>query len=251
MVNSVSGTNITLTSGTQYSYDVSDEVNFYLYLWVFNSDGNGSLCQIDARTGNLLNQYNDSEYDDITACTFVRIDSVFDSNVDALIYVNSISLNFVNVGTLSNYGAMDMDNIRINQSTVIPIYDLAVSGNTIYRLQDEATYYGTDNDWGAFYNYQISPVRHFINSITVTAFPLILPANAKNVTQVTAAVFDQYGYGAEYKPVFFTDNDDVGYILTNPAYTDYFFGTGEAKTAYRAGVVVQTVNIEGTVTQYD
>ena len=251
MVNSVSGTNITLTSGTQYSYDVSDEVNFYLYLWVFNSDGDGSLCQIDARTGNLLNQYNDSEYDDITACTFVRIDSVFDSNVDALIYVNSISLNFVNVDTLSNYGTMDMDNIRINQSTIIPIYDLAVSGNTIYRLQDEATYYGTDNDWGAFYNYQISPVRHFINSITVTAFPLILPANVKNVTQVTASVFDQYGYGSEYKPVFFTDNDDVGYILTNPAYTDYFFGTGEAKTAYRAGVEVQTVTIEGTVTQYD
>jgi hypothetical protein len=54
IVDSVSGTNITLTSGTQYSYEIGDEVSFYLYLWVFNSDGDGSLCQIDALTGNLL-----------------------------------------------------------------------------------------------------------------------------------------------------------------------------------------------------
>jgi len=250
VVNSVSGTNITLTSGTQYSYDIGDEVNFYLYLWIFNNNGSGSLCKIDARTGNLLNQYNDSEYDDIKACTFARINNVFSSNVDALIYVKSTNLKFVNVDTMTLYGYMTMDNKRVDQS-VIPIYDLAIFGETIYRLQDEATYYGTNNDWGLFYNYQISPVRSFVDSIAVTAFPLILPANAKNVTQVTATVLDQYGIGARYKPVFFTDNDVVGYILTNPAYTDYFFGTGQAKTAYRTGVDKQTVNIEGTVTQYD
>jgi hypothetical protein len=154
------------------------------------------------------------------------------------------------VDTLNNYGVMTMDNKRVNQS-VIPIYDLAISGETIYRLQDEATYYGVDNYWGSLYNYQISPVRPFVDSITVTAFPLILPANARNITQVTATVLDQYGNGAKYKPVFFTDDDSVGYMLTNPAYTDYFFGTGQAKTAYRAGIDKHTVNIEGTVTQYD
>ena len=145
---------------------------------------------------------------------------------------------------------MNMDNERVNQST-IPIYDLAISGDTVYRLQNEATYYGSDNNWGSLYNYQVSVVRPFIDAITVTAFPLILPANARNITQVTATVLDQYGNGAKYKPVFFTDSDDVGYILINPAYTDYFFGTGQAKTAYRAGVKKHKVNIEGTVTQYD
>ena len=144
-----------------------------------------------------------------------------------------------------------MDNIRTDQSTVIPIYDLAIDDSTLYRLQDEATYYGTDNDWGSMYNYQVSTIRPFIDSITVTAHPLILPANAKNIAQVTAAVFDQYGSGAINKPVYFTDNDSVGYIITNPVYTDYFFGTGQTKTAYRAGVDVHTVNIEGTVTQND
>jgi len=176
---------------------------------------------------------------------------VFDSNVDALIYVKSTNLKFVNIGILANYGVMTMDNIRIDDSTIIPVYDLAISVKTVYRLQDEATYYGSDNDWGLMYNYQVSTVRPFVDTITVTAYPLILPANAKNVTEVTAAVFDQYGIGARYKPVYFTDDDDVGYILTDPAYTDYFFGTGQAKTAYRAGVAIAVVNIEGTVTQYD
>lgn len=249
VVNSVSGTNITLTSGTQYSYDVGDEVNFYLYLWVFNSDGNGSLCKIDARTGNLLNQYDASEYDNIKACTFTRINDVFDSNVDALIYVKVNKIKFVNVDAIVPYGDMDIDNERVDDS-IISIYDLAISGKTVYRLQDEATYYGSDNSWGT-YNYQVSTVRPFIDNITVTACPKILPANAHNVTEITATVLDQYGNGSVYKPVSFTDDDNVGFITINPAYTDYFWGTGKAITHYKAGVSVRTVNVEGTVTQYD
>jgi hypothetical protein len=64
-------------------------------------------------------------------------------------------------------------------------------------------------------------------------------------------VDDQYGDGVYNKPVFFVDDDDVGFMTINPAYTDYFFGTGEAISYYKAGVEVRTVNIEGTATQYD
>lgn len=249
-VNSVSGTYVTLISGTQYSYEVNDEVNFYTNLWLFNNDGNGSLRKINAYTGALLATTSGSEYDNITACTFARINDIFDSDVDALIYVKSTNLKFVNVDTLANYDIMTIDNLRSNGSTVIPVYDLTISGKTVYRLQDEATYYGSNNSWST-YNYQISTIRPFIDSITVTAYPLILPANGYNVTQVKAAVFDQYGDGIKNKPVYFTDTDNVGFITINPAYTDYFWGTGEAKTAYRAGVTPQTVTIEGTATQYD
>jgi len=249
-VNSVSGTYITLTSGTQYSYDVDDEVNFYTNLWLFNNDGNGSLRKVNAYTGDLVATTSGSEYDNIAACTFARINDVFDSNVDALIYVKSTNLKFVNVGTLANYDIMIIDNLKSNGSTIIPVYDLTISGETVYRLQDEATYYGVDNSWST-YNYQVSTIRSFIDSITVTAYPLILPANGYNVTQVKAAVFDQYGDGVMNKPVHFTDTDSIGFITINPAYTDYFWGTGEAKTSYKAGITPQTVTIEGTVTQYD
>jgi len=255
VVDTVSGTNIMLTSDTQHSYDSGDEVNFYTNLWVFNNyDGmndTGALYKFNAHTGNYITRFGDAEYKNITACTFTRANNIFSSDVDALVYVKSTNLKFVNIDTLANYGVMIMDNIRIDQMTIIPIYDLSISGNTLYRLQDEATYYGSDNtDWST-YNYQVSTIRPFVDSITVTAYPLILPANAKNITEVTAAVFDQYGNGAENKPVFFTDDDGIGYITINPAYTDYFFGTGEAKTAYRAGTAIHTVNIEGTATQND
>jgi hypothetical protein len=146
---------------------------------------------------------------------------------------------------------MVMDNLRNNGVTTIPVYDLAVQGTNLYRLQDEGTYYGVDNDWGIQYNYVVSPIRKFVNAISVAAYPVILPANARNVTEITAIVSDQYGEGPRNKPVVFTDDDDVGFVTINPAYTDVFFATGQAVTYYRSGVDIHTVTVEGTVTQYD
>ena len=149
------------------------------------------------------------------------------------------------------YGIMGIDNIRADQVTVIPIHGVAIQNQTLYRLQGEATYYGVNNYWGSYYNYQVSPIRSFVDSITVAASPVILPANGYNITEITSVVTDQYGKGVLYKPVFLTDDDVDGYILVNPVYTDIFFGTGAATTHYRSGVIVRLVTIEGTATQYD
>ncbi len=56
------------------------------------------------------------------------------------------------------YGTMNLDNIRDDNATIIPIYDISIVGDNLYRLQDEATYYGTDNAWGSLYSYQLSPI---------------------------------------------------------------------------------------------
>jgi hypothetical protein len=149
------------------------------------------------------------------------------------------------------YDVMVMDNIRANQSTIIPITDISYYNGNLYRLQDEGTYYGNDNDWGSQYNYVCSPVRSFIDSITVDAYPVILPANARNMATITCVVLDQFANGAMDVPIFFTDTDDYGYVTINPKNTDALEGTGEAITYYVAGVDVHTVTIQGTVTQYD
>jgi len=153
--------------------------------------------------------------------------------------------------TTPYYDIMVMDNIRINESTIIPITDIAYSTGNLYRLQDEGTYYGTDNDWGSQYNYVCSPVRSFIDAITIEAIPIILPANGRNVATINCVVLDQFANGAMDVPIFFTDNDDYGYVTINPQYTDYIYGTGAAITYYRAGVDIHTVTVQGTVTQYD
>lgn len=148
------------------------------------------------------------------------------------------------------YGVMNMDNVRADQVTNIAVYDLSVNNNSLYRLQAEGTYYGSNNSWST-YNYQTSPIRPFIDFITLGADPVILPANGRNVSVITAVVQDQYGNGAVNRPVVFTDDNDTGYITTPLVNTDPEYGTGKSVTVYKTGLDVTPVIIEGTVTQYD
>jgi hypothetical protein len=227
---------------------------FYNNLWFFNQynewDTVGALYKFDAHTGIYITHYADAEYKDVTASTFANTVIGGTTHYDALIYQKGTNLKFVNVDNMQNYEVMTMDNLEDNDSTVIPVWDLAVDGSTIYRLQTKATYYGTTYDWSTN-NYVVSVSSPFLDSITVTAIPVIIPANGYNYIEIKAIVLDQFSNGVIYQPVLFTDDDDNGFLTSNPAYTDLFFGTGEAITSYRAGTEVRTVNIEGTATQYD
>ena len=250
-VNSVSGTNITLASGIQYNYVVDDEVNFYNNLWVFNNTGNGTLHKINARTGANITTYSGgTEYDEITACTFALVSNVASSTVDSLVYVKATNLKYLNIDTITNYGIMTIDNLKANNITIIPVYDLAIDGNNIYRLQKDAKYFESDYAW-TYYNYVNSTVRRFLDTVSMSAYPLIVPNNGFNTAELTVLVDDQYGDGVVDKPVTFIDTDSVGFVTINPAYTDLFFGTGEAISYYKAGIVVATVTITATATQYD
>ena len=248
-ISTVSGSSITLVSGTQNSYGAGDGVNFYNNLWIFNNYSVGTLHKINAYTGSAVTTYSGAEYDSITACTFTRVRVT--SDVDTLVYVKSTNLKFLNTNDMNLYGVMTIDNLNANQVTEIIVYDLAVSSDNIYRLQNEATYYETDYSWGALYNYVLSTSRRFVDTVSISAYPTILPANSVNVTEVTMLVDDQYGDGVYNKPVFFVDDDAAGFMTISPAYTDYFFGTGEAISYYKAGITPRTVNIEGTSTQFN
>lgn len=249
-VDTVSGSNITLSSGVTYSHNLGDSVNFYKNLWVFDGNSGGRLHKIDAYTGSTITTYNNSEYSGIHGATFAYITNGFSSNVNALIYVKNTNLKYLNINTMTFYGVATIDNLKADNTTEISVYDLCIDRSNVYRLQNEACYYGSNYSWSS-YNYVLSTTRRFVDTISVSAYPVILPANGTNTTEVTAIVNDQYGDGIIYKPVSFTDDDDDGFITINPAYTDLFFGTGSAYTYYKAGLVPRTVTIEGTATQYD
>ena len=258
VVTSVSGADVVLSSGIQNVYESGDQICFSKSLFVFNdyaykSDANGTLFEFDSRDGSLIDLNFDTEYQNIDSSVFERLTNIVPDNYDihTLIYIKSTNVKLMDMSDLSYYGVAVIDNIRIDLFTVIPVYSIAIHGSSLYRLQDEGTYFDTNNDWGSFYNYVVSTLRSFLDSITVTAYPVILPANGYNITKVTANVLDQYGEGVVYKPVTWTDTDDIGYTTINPSYTDVFFGTGNAITYYRAGVSVQQVTIEGMATQYD
>lgn len=247
----VSGSNIILSSGVLFNYPENSNVNFYTNLWVFNSTGDGTLHKINARTGDVLDNYTSgTEYDNITACTFFKARGVKSSPVDSLIYVKGTTLKYLNVDDMTLYGIMTIDNSIPSPPETLVVYDLALEDINIYRLQIKARYFGTNHTW-ATYNYVLSTTRRFVDTINVSVYPVILPANAINTSKVTAIVNDQYGDGVWEKPVYFTDDDPVGFITTNPTFTDNFFGTGAAVTYYKAGTSVRLVTIEGTATQFD
>jgi hypothetical protein len=244
-VTSVSGQDITLSSGILYSYDLGNNVNFYNNLWIFNSAAAGTLHKINALTGSGITTYSGIGYDDITACTFYKVGGPQISPKDYLAYYKNNRINYLDVGTMIVDTSMEIDN------GVYPIYDIAIVGNNLYRLQQRQVYYGVDTGLWSTYNYVLSTTRRFIDTVSVSAYPVILPNNATNVSEITALVNDQYGDGVWEKPVYFTDDDTVGFMTINPAYTDYFFGTGKAISYYKAGTAVRTVTVEGTATQFD
>jgi len=258
VVSSISGANVILSSGIQNTYGSGDQICFCKSLFVFNdyaykSSSSGTLFEFDTRDGSLIDLHFNNEYKNINSAVFKRLTNIVPGNNDihTLVYIKSTNAKLMNISDLSLYETASIDNLRSNGSTIIPVYSIDIYGSDLYRLQDEATYFEVDNDWGSFYNYIVSPLRSFVDSITVTAYPVILPANGYNITDVNATVLDQYGEGVVYKPVLWTDTDSVGYVTINPSYTDVFFGTGNAVTYYRAGIAVHQVTIEGTATQYD
>jgi hypothetical protein len=248
-VTSVSGQDITLSSGVSYNYALGDSVNFYNNIWMFNSTGAGTLHKINALTGSGIVTYSGSTYDDVSACTFYKVEGPLGSPKDYLVYHKKDTklIHYLDVNTMGDEN-MSIDNDY--DASYYPIYDMAIVGNNLYRLQLGQNYYGTNYNWTT-YNYVLSTTRRFIDTINVSAYPIILPNNATNVSKITALVNDQYGDGVWNKPVYFTDDDPVGFMTINPAYTDYFFGTGEAVSYYKAGTAVRPVIVEGTATQLD
>jgi hypothetical protein len=248
---SVSGTDITLISGALYSHAAGEAVNFYNYLWVFNSYLAGTLHKINPYTGDTVTTYSGTEYDDITACVFAYVTEGFSTPDNALVYLKSSNLKYLNVDDMTYYTSdMTIDNLRIDGITVIRVYGLSIVNNNIYRLQIESNYYGANVSWST-YNYVLSTTRRFINTISFSAYPTILPANGVNTTRLLALVNDQYGDGVWNKPISYTDTDTIGFVTINPAYTDNFYGTGEAVSYYKAGTDIHIVTVEATATQYD
>jgi len=243
----VSGTKITLSSGVTYTYDIGD--NFYYgknilvllnqELYKYPIDGT-STSGVSVVYGDFVN---------ISASTFTKIIGI-GAPTYLLVYVRDTNLKFLDIGTMTLEAVATIDNIKTDNSTIIKIYDLAIGRDSVYRLQKEANYYEHDYSWSD-YNYVLSTSRRFVDTTNVSAYPIILPANAVNVTKISVVVNDQYGDGVVNKPVFVTDDDPVGFITTPLVYTDYFFGTGEAVTYYKAGTSVRTVTIEGRATQFD
>lgn len=260
-VNSASSDTLQINGSTTYTYSAGDPITFYKKLWLFNNfngidSSTGALYEVDAYTGATINRTAGGAFKDIKASTFYGVPRyIFDRSVGntvvepryySICYIKGSNLIFLDATNVRNsFSAMVMDNVDNTQTTIIPIYDIAIEGTNVYRLQKSATYYGTTTTWST-YNYQLSSLNSFINSISLRADPAILPANGVNPSTITAIVKDQFNLPIQARQVFFTDDDTNGQIVISPVNTD---SNGVATTTYIAGTTAREVKITATCQQ--
>lgn len=255
-VSTASGSTITIASGTTttYAYAAGDEVNFYTYLWMFNNfDGTsstvGALYKFDAHTGDYITRYAGGAYTDVRAATFYRLDSVFDDypDVDTLAYVKQANTLFVNVeaagATLPYYGSMVMENITDDEATVLPIYDIAMDGVNVYRLQ-KGPDAGSGETW-TYYSYELSSLVGFITSISLSASPAILAANGVATSNIVGYVRDQFWEPVTGKEVTF-EATGTGTNITTPDTTD---ANGRVDAVFTAGTVAEEIVVTAKAEQ--
>lgn len=262
-VSSASAGSVQINGTTTYAYEDGDPITFYKKIWLFNNyngidDSTGALYAIDAYTGSVITKTAGGSYKDILASTFFGVPKyIFDRSVgegtinpryNSLCYVKGTNLIFLNPDDLNDsFSSMTMDNVESDQATNIDIYDIAIEGTNVYRLQSKATYYGSTASFAnSTYNYQLSTLNPFITSISLSANPAILPANGVNTSSITAIVKDQFNLPIQARQVYFTDDDPNGSITSSPVNTD---SNGVATTTYIAGTSAREVKITATAQQ--
>ena len=239
---------------TQYDHAEDAPIHFYTHLWVFNdydgvSSTTGALYKLDAYTGDYITRYAGGAYTDINAATFYNVDSfTVYGVVDTLAYVKGTNTLFINVGAVGtsspHYGSMVMENIKLDEATVIDVYDICMDDQNIYRLQETPD--GTNTVW-SYYSYLLSSLDAFVTSISLAAYPAIIAANTVSTTDITAIVKDQFLQPIVGRLVYFSDDDSTGSITGGtPINTD---SDGKAETIYTSGDTAREVKITAVVEQ--
>jgi hypothetical protein len=229
----------------KYEYPDETPVYFTKNLWLinsYNSEGiDSSIYKIKLPQNDLVNVLEDEDFEYVTASCFYLLEGI-----PHLVMSIGTNLRIMDLDTYEVVRTMTMDNINVS-NVILNIYAMQIHQGTLYRLQNSATYY-EDDDTFSTYNYQPSPLRSFVDSVSITTYPKILPSDGMSTANVTFIVNDQYGHPLYGSIVEFEDSDNVGFITINPVRTNLF---GVAKTYYKSGTVPDEVIIAGKAIPYE
>jgi len=250
-ISTVSGVNsdgsLGLNLYTRLYFDEGTPVSLITDLWLFDSyssiEGHGTLFRYNILEDYINYYFVDGGIDVIGASTFYSTGAV-----DYVSFISGTSLKFFNVTTKTIDKSLTIDNTNAAGSVIYPITDIAIFDGTLYRLQKNTSYYGADYSHST-YNYQCSPVRSFVDSITLGIYPKIIPSDGMSVSELSVVVKDQYSEPSQFKTVYVTDDDDeYGYITTPETMT---WEDGTCLSYYMSGTSPKTVTITTMVTQFN
>lgn len=170
------------------------------------------------------------------------IASTTDATFDNLTYLSGSAVYFSTATSLPFYGSMVMENIQSDLTTVIPVYDLSIDADNMYRLQT------TEDGGGSFgsYNYQLSPLSSFVTSISLAASPAIIAANGISTSTITATVRDQFLQPIVGRRVTFSENGTGSITGGTQINTN---SQGKSVTVYTSGTTAQEVTITAVAEQ--
>lgn len=230
---------------TYFDHEEEERVSFSKSFYMFNNyrrkDPGGSIYKLNYVTGFLEDTFDSDNYIDIdAACFFQAKDTYLCGYVSN---TNFITLDMHN--DMSLFEVMNIENVEPDQVTIIPITDVEVVADSLYRIQKTASYYGVKYSWSN-YNFQLTPINSFIDSTTIEAVPLIMPADGISTLAVTTLAKDQYAEEITFIRVKFYDDDDVGYMTIQDTYTGL---TGKAVSYYKSGIDPREVLLSTEIIQ--
>jgi len=140
------GNQVTVSAPLTNGYVSGNKVSFTKNLWFFSQNfqttlGVGALYKASALDGTILSRTQSGAFVDIDATTYHELDSFTGSlatnNKPYLVFVRTTNLLFVDVlnSNLPIELSALQNNLSIDTTTVFPVFDMGIEGETIFRLQ--------------------------------------------------------------------------------------------------------------------
>jgi len=252
---------VTLADSITQTYNAGDDFRFYSNLFLFNNfDGtdatSSALYKMNAYSGSFVVKYSGGAYGNVPACKFITTSKFSEyGSISTLAFVKGVNLLFVNIdqiGTFSEmYRSMVIDNLLVGSGDIVPVLDIDIVNDNIYKLQDSGCKFGEAVSFTNGASYMIEPFRSFLTSILLSSDPGVIPANNIATTVLTAKASDQYGLPIYGRLIYFTvdttsPNATVYITGLNPSNTDV---NGVATTIIKAGIDTGWAQIIATVDQ--
>jgi hypothetical protein len=229
---------------TKFSHTEGSEVwysnNFYIFNDYTYTTHGGALYVIDHTYNRVIDVVSSSIYYGIDATCGLEYE---DNYVIGFMHVTNFV--YIDIQSYEIRDVMNVENVMADGSTVIDVEDVDIVGDSIARLQSKANYYGQNIFWSE-YNMQFTPIRKFVDSVTLGAESSIMPADAISIVRVDLSASDQYANPLTYENVIFSDDDNTGYMTIPNTYTNSY---GACHSFYRSGTIPREVEISAKVIQ--
>lgn len=243
-VNYIVGNTVYLNSNIINQYVVGDSISFYNRVYLISDKGyagttnNGSIIGINPSSGSVVSFADGGEYQNVSAARWSNY-------LDSITLVKSTQALFVRPYTSwLKFKSMYLNNVSSSNANILPVYDIAFDGNTVYKLMRAATYRNDVGDkitytWST-YNYQLDSLLPYTSSVQIYTDKSVLPPNT--TTTLYIKVTDQFGVGLLGVNINFYKIGDPGSEfdpLNGQTSTD---SNGEGSIDYTSGFTYDNVS---------